>query len=111
MVYGSLKSNKSINIEYVSANPTGPMHIGHCRGAIYGDVLSNLLKFNGNKVDREYYINDYGNQIVNFTKSVFLRIKELKYKDVFVNEKDLYPGEYIVDIAKKIIKDFPQGKI
>ena len=58
MVYGSLKSNKSINIEYVSANPTGPMHIGHCRGAIYGDVLSNLLKFNGNKVDREYYIND-----------------------------------------------------
>ena len=110
MVYGSLKSNKSINIEYVSANPTGPMHIGHCRGAIYGDVLSNLLKFNGNKVDREYYINDYGNQIVNFTKSVFLRIKELKYKDVFVNEKDLYPGEYIVDIAKKIIKDFPKEK-
>ena len=110
MVYGSLKSNKSINIEYVSANPTGPMHIGHCRGAIYGDVLSNLLKFNGNKVDREYYINDYGNQIINFTKSVFLRIKELKYKDVFVNEKDLYPGEYIVDIAKKIIKDFPKEK-
>ena len=110
MAYGSLKSNKSINIEYVSANPTGPMHIGHCRGAIYGDVLSNLLKFNGNKVDREYYINDYGNQIINFTKSVFLRIKELKYKDVFVNEKDLYPGEYIVDIAKKIIKDFPKEK-
>ena len=108
MVYGSLKSNKSINIEYVSANPTGPMHIGHCRGAIYGDVLSNLLKFNGNKVDREYYINDYGNQIVNFTKSVFLRIKELKYKEVFINEKDLYPGEYVVDIAKKIIKDFPK---
>ena len=110
MVYGSLKSNKSINIEYVSANPTGPMHIGHCRGAIYGDVLSNLLKFNGNKVDREYYINDYGNQIINFTKSVFLRIKELKYNDVFVKEKDLYPGEYIVDIAKKIIKDFPKKK-
>ena len=110
MVYGSSKSNKSINVEYVSANPTGPMHIGHCRGAIYGDVLSNLLKFNGNKVDREYYINDYGNQIVNFTKSVFLRIKELKYNDVFIKEKDLYPGEYIIDIAKKIIKDFPKEK-
>ena len=64
--YGSIKSNKSYNIEFVSANPTGPMHVGHCRGAIYGDVLSNLLKFNGNKVTKEYYINDYGNQIKNF---------------------------------------------
>ena len=64
--YGSKKSNKSYNIEFVSANPTGPMHVGHCRGAIFGDVLSNLLLFNGNKVTKEYYINDYGNQIKNF---------------------------------------------
>ena len=64
--FGSLKTNYSYNIEFVSANPTGPMHVGHCRGAIFGDVLSNLLKFNGNKVTKEYYINDYGNQIKNF---------------------------------------------
>ena len=64
--YGSKKSNKSYNIEFVSANPTGPMHIGHCRGAVFGDVLSNLLLFNGNKVTKEFYINDYGNQIKNF---------------------------------------------
>ena len=101
--YGRKKSNKSYNIEFVSANPTGPMHVGHCRGAIYGDVLANLLKFNGNTVTREYYINDYGNQIINFTKSVFLRIKEIKYKEKFVPKENLYPGQYIVDIGKKII--------
>ena len=59
---------KHYNIEFVSANPTGPMHVGHCRGAIFGDVLSNLLLFNGNKVLKEYYINDYGNQIKNFVR-------------------------------------------
>ena len=66
--YGSKKSNKTYNIEFVSANPTGPMHVGHCRGAVFGDVLSNLLLFNGNKVTKEYYINDYGNQIKNFVE-------------------------------------------
>ncbi len=103
-VYGSQKSNYNYNIEFVSANPTGPMHIGHCRGAIFGDVLSNLLKFNGNKVMKEYYINDYGNQIKNFVKSVYLRIREIKYNEKFVNEENLYPGEYIIEIAKKILK-------
>ena len=101
--YGSSGQNKSFNVEFVSANPTGPMHVGHCRGAIYGDVLSNLLKFNGNKVVKEYYINDYGNQIKNFTKSVFLRMREIKFNEKFVSTKDLYPGDYIIDIAKKII--------
>ena len=104
-LYGSTLNNKKYNIEFVSANPTGPMHVGHCRGAIYGDVLANLLKFNGNIVTKEYYINDCGSQIDNFTKSVFLRIKEIKYKKEFVNETNLYPGEYIIDIAKKIIKE------
>ena len=109
--YGSnLTKKKNYNIEFVSANPTGPLHIGHCRGAIFGDVLSNLLEFNGNKVIREYYINDYGNQIINFTKSVFLRIREIKFNEEFVNEKDLYPGTYIIEIAKKIIKDNPEIK-
>ncbi len=101
--YGSKKSNKNYIIEFVSANPTGPMHVGHCRGAIFGDVLSNLLKFNGNKVIKEYYINDYGNQIKNFVESVFLRIREAKYKEKFILNENLYPGIYIKDIATKII--------
>ena len=86
-LYGSKKANRSYNIEFVSANPTGPMHVGHCRGAIYGDVLSNLLLFNGNKVIKEYYINDYGNQIINFVKSVFLRIREIKFKEKFFKRR------------------------
>ena len=88
--YGSKKTNNNYNIEFVSANPTGPMHVGHCRGAIFGDVLSNLLLFNGNKVTKEYYINDYGNQIKNFVESVFLRIREIKYKEKFVFKENLY---------------------
>ena len=104
--YGKKSSNNNYNIEFVSANPTGPMHVGHCRGAIYGDVLANLLKFNGNKVTKEYYINDYGNQIKNFTKSVFLRIREILHNEKFpVSDENLYPGEYIIDIANNIIKE------
>ena len=103
--YGSKKSNKIYNIEFVSANPTGPMHVGHCRGAVFGDVLSNLLLFNGNKVTKEYYINDYGNQIKNFVESVYLRIREIKYKEKFILKENLYPGNYIKEIANNIIKN------
>ena len=103
--YGSKKSNKNYNIEFVSANPTGPMHVGHCRGAVFGDVLSNLLLFNGNKVVKEYYINDYGNQIKNFVESIYLRIREIKLKEKFILKDNLYPGDYIKDIANNIIKD------
>tara|TARA_X000001036_G_scaffold331670_1_gene310416 strand:+ start:238 stop:1962 length:1725 start_codon:yes stop_codon:yes gene_type:complete len=106
--YGSNKSNETYNIEFVSANPTGPMHVGHCRGAVYGDVLCNLLKFNGNKVTKEYYINDYGNQIKKFVESVFLRIQEIKYKKEFPKKENLYPGLYIKDIAKKISEENPR---
>ena len=106
--YGSsLGKKKKYNIEFVSANPTGPMHIGHSRGAIYGDVLANLLKFNGNTVTKEYYINDYGNQIVNFTESVFFRLREIKFSEKFINKENLYPGDYVVDIAKKILIEDP----
>ena len=102
--YGSKKSNKTYNIEFVSANPTGPMHVGHCRGAIFGDVLSNLLLFNGNKVTKEFYINDYGNQIKNFVESVYLRIREIKYNEEFPkNDENLYPGDYLIEIARNII--------
>ena len=110
ILYGSSKSNKNYNIEFVSANPTGPMHVGHCRGAIFGDVLSNLLLFNGNKVTKEYYINDYGNQIKNFVESVYLRVREIKYNEKFINKENLYPGEYIKDIAIKIINKNKDNK-
>ena len=103
--YGSFNTDKTYNIEFVSANPTGPMHVGHCRGAIYGDVLANLLKFNGNKVIKEYYINDYGNQMNNFVESVYHRIVEIKKKKSFPNKENLYPGKYIIDIAKNILND------
>ena len=103
--YGSEKMNKKINIEFVSANPTGPMHVGHCRGAIFGDVLSNLLKFNGNKVTKEFYVNDYGKQIDDFAKSVFYRLRQLKFNESFPEDQNLYPGDYVKEISKKILKD------
>ena len=109
--FGSKKSNKTYNIEFVSANPTGPMHVGHCRGAIFGDVLSNLLIFNGNKVIKEYYINDYGNQIQNFVKSVYLRIREIRFNEKFIPDENLYPGEYIKEIASNILKNNKEIKI
>ena len=104
-IYGSAKNIASYNIEFVSANPTGPMHVGHCRGAIFGDVLANLLKFNGNKVTKEYYVNDYGNQIKNFIESVYYRIIEIKFKKEFPKKENLYPGLYIKDIAMKILRE------
>src|SRR6056300_65681 len=100
-----LKDNsKKVNIEYVSANPTGPLHVGHCRGAVYGDTLANLLDYVGNFVTKEYYINDYGNQIHMFSKSVYARILEIQKSIKFDVTAGLYPGEYIKDIAKSIIK-------
>ena len=108
-MYGSnTKTKENYNIEFVSANPTGPMHIGHSRGAIYGDVLANLLIFNGNNVTKEYYINDYGNQIINFTESIFFRLREIKFNEKFINKENLYPGKYVIDIAKKILVDIPE---
>ena len=104
--YGSeRKIKKKYNIEFVSANPTGPLHVGHCRGAILGDVISNLLKFNGHNVLKEYYVNDYGNQINSFVDSVYFRILEIINKQKFPINKNLYPGDYIIDIAKEIIND------
>ena len=106
--YGIDDQNNKENylIEFVSANPTGPLHVGHCRGAILGDVISNVLKFNKHKVIKEYYVNDYGNQIISFTKSVYYRIREILYKEQFPSEKeDLYPGDYIIQIAKNIINE------
>ena len=99
------KKNKYL-VEFVSANPTGPLHVGHSRGAILGDVLSNLLIFNNHKVTREYYVNDYGKQILFFTKSIFLRIREILFKEPFpIDNPDLYPGDYLKEISNNVIKN------
>ena len=105
--YGSSnKVKKKYLVEFVSANPTGPLHVGHCRGAILGDVISNVLQFNQNIVEREYYINDYGNQVSHFNYSVYLRIREKLYDEKFpLDNSDLYPGDYLIDIANSIIKN------
>ena len=104
--FGINEKEKKSNylIEFVSANPTGPLHVGHCRGAILGDVISNVLEFNKHKVTKEYYVNDHGSQIINFTKSVYFRIREIKFNEPFPNDNpDLYPGDYLIDFAKNII--------
>ena len=104
--FGINIKEKKLNylVEFVSANPTGPLHVGHCRGAILGDVISNVLLFNNHKVTKEYYVNDYGNQIINFTKSVYFRIREVKFGEIFPNDNpDLYPGDYLIDFANNII--------
>ena len=101
---------KKINIEFVSANPTGPLHIGHCRGAIFGDILCNFLKYYGHNVTKEYYINDYGNQINIFLKSIYFRAIEILKKDKFPDDQGLYPGEYIIDIANEILRKIDVGK-
>ncbi len=98
------ENKKSYLIEFVSANPTGPLHVGHCRGAILGDVIANVLLFNKHKVTKEYYVNDYGNQIINFTKSVYYRIREINFNEPFPKDnEDLYPGDYLIDFAKNIL--------
>ncbi len=98
------EKKKNYLVEFVSANPTGPLHVGHCRGAILGDVIANVLLFNKHKVTKEYYVNDYGNQIINFTKSVYFRIREIIFKEPFpLDNEDLYPGDYLIDFAQNII--------
>ena len=106
--FGSNHKQKKLKylIEFVSANPTGPLHVGHCRGAILGDVIANILKFNNHEIIKEYYVNDYGNQIISFTKSVYLRIKEILDKEKFpTNDPDIYPGDYVIEIAHNIINE------
>ncbi|CAM1648270.1 Arginyl tRNA synthetase N-terminal domain [Bartonella apis] len=97
---------KKVNVEYVSANPTGPMHVGHCRGAVVGDVLANLLSFTGHDVVKEYYINDAGGQIDVLAKSVFLRYREALGENIGKIPEGLYPGDYLVPVGEALKKEF-----
>ncbi len=105
--YGSglVGQGEKVNVEYVSANPTGPMHVGHCRGAVVGDALANLLEFAGYSVTREYYINDAGAQIDVLAKSLFLRYREALGEEIGNIPEGLYPGSYLIDAAKELVKN------
>jgi arginyl-tRNA synthetase len=93
---------KTVNIEYVSANPTGPMHMGHCRGAVVGDALASLLEYAGHNVIREYYVNDAGGQVDTLARSVHLRYREALGEDIGAIPDGLYPGDYLIPVAQKI---------
>jgi len=100
----SAGAGEPINVEYVSANPTGPMHVGHCRGAVFGDALANLLAFAGWKVVREYYINDAGAQVDLLARSAFLRYREALGETISIPE-GLYPGDYLKPVGEALAQE------
>ena len=97
---------RKVNVEYVSANPTGPMHVGHCRGAVFGDALANLLEFAGFAVMREYYINDAGAQVDVLARSAFLRYREALGEDIGSIPEGLYPGDYLKPVGEALAREF-----
>ena len=97
---------KVVNIEYVSANPTGPMHMGHCRGAVVGDALAGLLEFSGHKVTREYYVNDAGGQVDVLARSAHLRYREALGEDIGAIPEGLYPGDYLKPVGERLAQEF-----
>ncbi len=97
-----LGAGKRVNVEYVSANPTGPMHMGHCRGAVVGDALANLLGFSGFAVTREYYVNDAGGQVDVLARSVHLRYREALGENIGAIPEGLYPGDYLVPVGEML---------
>lgn len=101
-----LGKGKKVNVEYVSANPTGPMHMGHCRGAVVGDALASLLEFSGHDVTREFYINDAGGQVDVLARSVHLRYCEALGRDIGEIPEGLYPGDYLVATGERLAKQF-----
>jgi arginyl-tRNA synthetase len=99
-------SGKPINVEYVSANPTGPMHVGHCRGAVFGDALASLLAFSGFKVTREYYVNDAGAQVDQLARSAYLRYREALGEDIGAIPDGLYPGDYLKPVGAALAAQY-----
>jgi arginyl-tRNA synthetase len=99
---GNLGQGHKVNVEYVSANPTGPMHVGHCRGAVFGDALANLLAYVGYDVTREYYINDAGAQVDVLARSAFLRYREALGEDIGTIPEGLYPGDYLKPVGQAL---------
>jgi len=98
----SAGGGRRVNVEYVSANPTGPMHMGHCRGAVVGDALASLLEYAGNRVTREYYVNDAGGQVDVLARSVHLRYREALGEDIGAIPPGLYPGDYLKPVGEAL---------
>jgi arginyl-tRNA synthetase len=105
--YGRIASDSPtrVNVEYVSANPTGPMHVGHCRGAVFGDALCSLLQFAGHDVTREYYINDAGAQVDVLARSAYLRYREALGDDIGAIPEGLYPGDYLKPVGQALVAE------
>ncbi len=101
----TMGAGTTVNVEYVSANPTGPMHMGHCRGAVVGDALASLLQYAGHRVIREYYVNDAGGQVDVLARSAHLRYREALGEDVGEIPEGLYPGDYLVPVGQKLAAD------
>lgn len=102
----SIGAAEKVNVEYVSANPTGPMHVGHCRGAVFGDALASLLSFAGYDVTKEYYINDAGAQVDVLARSAFLRYREALGESIGEIPEGLYPGDYLVPVGKALAGEY-----
>lgn len=102
----ALGGGEPINVEFVSANPTGPMHVGHCRGAVFGDALASLLAYSGWKVTREYYINDAGAQVDVLARSAFLRYREALGREVGAIPEGLYPGDYLKPVGAALAAEW-----
>jgi len=102
----TMGQGSTVNIEYVSANPTGPMHMGHCRGAVVGDALATLLEFAGHKVIREYYVNDAGAQVDVLARSAHIRYREALGEAVGEIPEGLYPGEYLIPVGQTLAAEF-----
>ena len=100
-----------VNVEYVSANPTGPMHVGHARGAVFGDALSSLLIFSGRKATREYYVNDAGGQVDVLARSAFLRYREALGEDIGPIPEGFYPGDYLKPVGVYLEREFGAGLV
>jgi len=102
----SIGAAEKVNVEYVSANPTGPLHVGHCRGAVFGDALASLLQFTGHDVTREYYINDAGAQVDVLARSAFLRYREALGEDIGEIPQGLYPGDYLKPVGQALSAEY-----
>ncbi len=102
----TMGAGRTVNVEYVSANPTGPMHMGHCRGAVVGDALAALLEFAGHTVLREYYINDAGAQVQTLARSAHLRYREALGEDIGEIPEGYYPGDYLVPVGERLAQEF-----
>jgi len=98
----AIGKGEAVNVEYVSTNPTGPVHVGHCRGAVFGDALANLLAFTGYAVTREYYVNDAGAQVDALARSAFLRYREALGEDIGEIPEGLYPGDYLKPVGEAL---------